>query len=257
MIFETHAHYEDAQFDADRDELFASMHANGISGVVNVGSTIETSKVSIALAEKYDFVYAAVGVHPSEFECLDEQSLEWLKAQAGHPKVKAIGEIGLDYYWVKEEADREKQRDWFRRQLQVAADTSLPVIIHSRDAAADTLAIMKEAHEKQITGVIHCFSYSAEVAEAFVKMGYFIGIGGVITFKNAKKVQEAVRRIPLEQIVVETDCPYMAPEPYRGKRNSSLYLPYIVQKIAEIKGMREEEVAEVTEKNAGRLYGIF
>ncbi len=254
MIFETHAHYEDKQFDKDRHELLASMASQGIGCIVNVGSSIETTKKSIELAETYDFIYAAAGVHPSEIACLSEANLLWLREQSAHPKVVAIGEIGLDYYWEKDESVRERQRDWFRWQLMLAKDAALPVIIHSRDAASDTLDIMKEAHDMQIPGVIHCFSYSAETAEAYVEMGYYIGIGGVVTFKNAKKLKETVARIPLERIVLETDCPYMAPEPYRGKRNSSLYLPYVVEKIAEIKGLDTQEVIAATWKNARQLY---
>ncbi len=254
MIFETHAHYEDKQFDADRDALLESMYENGISRIVNVGSTIETTKKSIELAEKYDFIYAAAGVHPSETECLNEESFAWLQLQVKHPKVKAVGEIGLDYYWDKEAAVRERQRYWFKRQLQLAKEASLPVIIHSRDAAEDTLAIMREAFQMQIPGVIHCFSYSPQTAEEYIKMGYYIGIGGVVTFKNAKKLKETVEKIPLDKILLETDCPYMAPEPYRGKRNSSVYLPYIAAAIAQIKGVTEQEVIRVTEQNALRMY---
>lgn len=256
MIFETHAHYEDEQFDQDRDELLESMQEHGISYIVNVGSSIETTKKSICLAEKYRFIYAAAGVHPSDISCLDEDSFAWLKEQAGHPKVAAIGEIGLDYYWDKEEDVQEKQRFWFRRQLELARDTGLPVIIHSRDASADTLAIMKEAHAAQIPGVIHCFSYSAETAMEYVRMGFYIGVGGVVTFKNARKLKEAVEKIPLDHILLETDCPYMAPEPYRGKRNSSLYLPYVAEKIAEIKGITVQEVIDVTEQNAHCMYRL-
>lgn len=254
MIFETHAHYEDKKFDADRAELLDSMQGLGIGPVVNVGSTIETTKQSIQLADMYDFVYAAVGIHPSEIEELDESKMDWLRQQAKHPKVVAIGEIGLDYYWEKDEAVREKQRYWFQKQLAVAKDVGLPVIIHSRDAAKDTMAIMKDAYADHIQGVIHCFSYSEEIAREYIQMGYFIGVGGVVTFKNAKKLKEVVNKIPLESILLETDCPYMAPEPYRGKRNSSVYLPFVVKEIARIKGITEQEVIEVTSRNAYRMY---
>lgn len=256
MIFETHAHYEDKQFDEDRDELLQSMQEHGIFRIVNVGSSLETTKKSIQLAEQYDFVYAAAGVHPSDISDLNDDTLGWLYTQARHPKVSAIGEIGLDYYWDKEEDVQAGQRRWFREQLKIAKDAGLPVIIHSRDAAKDTLAIMKEAHAAQIPGVIHCFSYSAEIAKEYIKMGYYIGIGGVVTFKNAKKLKEVTAQIPLEQILLETDCPYMAPEPYRGKRNSSLYLPYIAAEIAKIKGVTQQEVIDVTEQNAVQIYRI-
>lgn len=254
MIFETHAHYEDKKFDTDRAQLLNSMPELGIGPVVNVGSTIETTKRSIQLAESYEFVYAAAGVHPSEIGELDVSSMDWLKRQAAHPKVVAIGEIGLDYYWEKDEEVRKQQRHWFKEQLAVAKETGLPVIIHSRDAAKDTLSIMKDAFTDQIQGVIHCFSYSEEIALEYVRMGYFIGVGGVVTFKNAKKLKETVRKIPLESILLETDCPYMAPEPYRGKRNSSAYLPLVVKEIARIKDIPEQEVIETTSRNAYRMY---
>lgn len=254
MIFETHAHYEDKKFDPDRAELLRTMPCLGISPVVNVGSTIETTKQSIQLADDYSFIYAAAGIHPSEISELDENSMEWLKQQAKHPKVAAIGEIGLDYYWEKDEEVREKQRYWFKKQLAVSKDTELPVIIHSRDAAKDTMEIMKDAYEAGIKGVIHCFSYSEEIAQEYVGMGYFIGVGGVVTFKNAKKLKEVVSVIPLEWILLETDCPYMAPEPYRGKRNSSAYLPFVVKEIARIKDVTEQEVIETTRENAYHMY---
>lgn len=256
MIFETHAHYEDSRFDEDRHSLLASMQEHGIGRIVNVGSTIEASIKSIGLAEQYDFIYAAVGVHPSEIACLDDAGTALLSQQAKHEKVVAIGEIGLDYYWEKEEAVREKQRYWFRRQLALAKDAGLPVIIHSRDAAEDTLAIMKEAYAMHIPGIIHCFSYAPEMAQEYVKMGYYIGIGGVVTFKNAKKLKEVVREIPLSCLLLETDCPYMAPEPYRGKRNSSQYLPYVAEMIAQIKGCTPQEVIAVTGQNACHIYKI-
>lgn len=182
--------------------------------------------------------------------------MEWLYEQTKEPRVVAVGEIGLDYYWEKEEAVQKQQRYWFEKQLLLAKESGLPVIIHSRDAAQDTLELMKQAHEMHIPGVIHCFSYSAQIAQEYVRMGYYIGIGGVVTFKNAKKLKEAVASIPLEQIVLETDCPYMAPEPYRGKRNSSLYLPYVVKQVAQLKGVSEQEVVQATNRNARRLYRI-
>ncbi|MDE6889120.1 MAG: TatD family hydrolase [Eubacterium sp.] len=256
MIFETHAHYEDERFDEDRDELLSSMHEHGIGTIVNVGASLDSVKKSISLASQYDFIYAAVGVHPSDISCMDEAAYSWLQEQVKHPKVVAVGEIGLDYYWDKEESIQKQQRSWFRKQLELAEETGLPVIIHSRDAAEDTLAMIKEAYAKHITGVIHCFSYSAQLAEEYVRMGFYIGVGGVVTFKNAKKLKEVVARIPLERILLETDCPYMAPEPYRGKRNSSLYLPYVVQKIAEIKGVSEQEVADITQQNAKSMYRL-
>lgn len=254
MIFETHAHYDDSRFEEDRDVVLGQMLAAGIGQIVNVGASIESTRTTLELADKYDFVYAAVGVHPSEIEDLNEETFDWLKNQTTGEKVVAVGEIGLDYYWDKERSVQKNQRYWFGRQLELAREANLPVIIHSRDAGADTLQVMKEHHAEEIPGVIHCYSYSKELALEFIKMGYYIGIGGVVTFKNARKLVETVEAIPMDRILLETDCPYMAPEPFRGKRNSSLYLPYVVEKIANLKGISKEEVEKITEKNARRLF---
>ena len=254
MIFETHAHYDDEQFDSGREALLASLPDCGIKRVVNVGASIASTRNSVELAEKYDFIYAAVGVHPSEIAELNEERFAWLRELTKLKKVVAVGEIGLDYYWDKEPAVQEQQRYWFKRQMELAKETGLPIIVHSRDAAADTLQVMKEAHAEEIPGVIHCYSYSPEMAQEFMKMGYYIGVGGVVTFKNAKKLKETVEQIPLERILLETDYPYMAPEPDRGKRNESRYIPYIVEKIAELKQVTVEEVEEITWQNAMNLY---
>ena len=255
MIFDSHAHYDDKQFGEDRHELLSSMGKNNITKIVNVGASIDGCRRALALAEEWDFIHAALGVHPSDIDDLNEESFSWLRQNLKHPKVVAVGEIGLDYYWEKEPEAQEKQRYWFCRQLELAREANLPVIIHSREAAADTMDIMKE-HAQGIPGVIHCYSYSKELARDYVKMGYYIGVGGVVTFKNAKKLKETVEEISLEHIVIETDCPYLAPEPYRGKRNSSLYLPYIIEEIARLKGISPEEVEEVTFRNALNLYGL-
>lgn len=256
MIFETHAHYDDEAFDHDRDLLLQNLLSGEICRIINVGASIGSTKASIALAETYENIYAAAGVHPSEIDELNEESFAWLKEQTAHPNVIAVGEVGLDYYWEKDTEVRKKQRDWFARQMELARESGLPVIIHSRDAAEDTLDIMRQAHASQIPGVIHCFSYSPEIAMEYVRMGYYIGVGGVVTFKNAKKLKETVATVPLERILLETDCPYMAPEPYRGKRNSSLYLPYVVSAVAEIKGITEQEVIKTTFRNACEMYRI-
>lgn len=254
MIFETHAHYDDDRFDEDRDKILKSLPEAGIGIVVNSGASVESTRDTIELAKKYAHVYAAVGIHPSEIAELDEDFFDWMKAQTAWEKTVAIGEIGLDYYWDKEPEVQERQRYWFGRQIELARETGLPIIVHSRDAAADTMQVMKEHQAQEIPGVIHCYSYSKEMAQEFIKMGYYIGVGGVVTFKNAKKLIETVETIPLESILLETDCPYMAPEPYRGKRNSSLYLPYVVERIAQIKGITPEEVERVTELNARKLF---
>lgn len=254
MIFETHAHYDDEQFDFDREELLLSMKEHGIDKIINIGCNKKTCEATLALMESYDFIYGAFGVHPSDISELDEHFFEWIKKQLENPKAVAVGEIGLDYYWDKEEEVQNTQRNWFKRQLRLAKEMQLPVVIHSREAAADTLEIMKEEHTKESRGVIHCFSYSKEIAAEYAKLGYYIGIGGVSTFKNAKKLKEVIKEIPIEKILLETDCPYMAPEPYRGKRNSSLYLPYVVEQIANLKGIATEEIEEITYQNATQLF---
>jgi len=254
MIYETHAHYDDEKFDNDRDLLISELLSGIISGIINVSSSIDSVKTSIALAEKYDRVYAAAGVHPSDIDGLNEESFAWLKCQCSHPKVVAVGEIGLDYYWEKDEDVRKNQREWFMRQIKLAEEVNLPVIIHSRDAAEHTMEMMKEACARHVPGVIHCYSYSLEAAKEFIKMGYYIGVGGVVTFKNAKKLKETVAGIPLEKILLETDAPYMAPEPYRGTRNHSGNLPYVADAIARLKGVTREEVEMVTERNARELF---
>ena len=192
MIFETHAHYDDEVFNEDREQLLAGLPEKGIGRVINVGASIETTRTTLALAEAYDYIYAAVGVHPSDIDGLNEETYSWLKAQTAHPKTVAVGEIGLDYYWDNE--PREVQKKWFIRQLELARELDLPVLIHSREAAADTMEIMKE-HAKGLSGVIHCYSYSKEMAQEYIKMGFYIGVGGVVTFKNAKKLKEVVENI--------------------------------------------------------------
>lgn len=254
MIFETHAHYDDGRFDKDRDALIQSLPEAGIGVVINSAASVESNRDTVALAEQYAHVYAAVGVHPSGIAEMDEDVLNWMKEKTAWEKTVAIGEIGLDYYWEKEPEVQERQRYWFGRQMELARETGLPIIVHSRDAAADTMQVMKEHHAEEIPGVIHCYSYSKEMAMEFIKMGYYIGVGGVVTFDNAKKLKEVVEAIPLERILLETDCPYLTPVPYRGKRNSSLYLPYVVEKIAEIRGISTDEVERVTEANARALF---
>ena len=241
-------------FGGDREELLSGLAAGGIGTVVNVGADMESTKTTIALTEKYPFIYGAAGVHPSSTAELDEEKFAELRVLAQSGKIVAIGEIGLDYYW--EEPDHETQKKWFHRQLNLARELKLPVIIHSRDAAKDTLDIMKEEHSGEIGGVIHCFSYGKEMAAEYLKMGFYLGIGGVLTFKNAKKLLEVAEMAPLDRLVLETDCPYLAPVPNRGKRNSSLNLPYVAEKLAEIKKCTPEEIVRATEENARRLYRL-
>lgn len=254
MIFDTHAHYDDEAFDDDREELLSHMREKGIEYIVNVGSDIESIRKTLELTEQYPFVYGAAGVHPSETAELTSKDMEWIRETAGREKIVAIGEIGLDYYWP--EPDREVQKKWFKEQLKLAEETGLPVIIHSRDAAADTLEILKEWDAHKTKGVIHCFSYTWETAREYLDMDYYFGIGGVLTFKNAKKLKEAVMHIPMEKILLETDCPYLAPEPYRGKRNQSEYIFYVAEQLAELKKISREEVLEITRNNAKKFYEI-
>ena len=252
MIFESHAHYDDEAFDQDREEILRECRDQGIEAIVNVSASLSSVKSTLALAKQYPFLYAAVGIHPDETGELNEESFAWLREQCRQPKVVAVGEIGLDYYWDKER--HELQKYWFHRQMELAKELKLPVIIHSREAAADTLEAVQKAHSPKLRGVILCFSYTAELARAYLDMGYYIGIGGVVTFKNAKKLKEVVKMLPLERILLETDCPYLAPEPHRGKRNSSLNLPYIAEAIGRLKGVETEKVIRVTNENAKALY---
>lgn len=254
MIIDTHAHYDDEQFNEDRDDVLNRMKDAGVELIVDVGSTLKSWDHIINLINEYPFVYGAIGLHPDEVGDFDEEQFARMKVLLEHEKVVAVGEIGLDYYWDKEQHDLQKK--WFVKQLELAREKKLPVIIHSREAAADTMEIMQQ-YGVGLKGVIHCYSYSVEMAKEYVKMGYFIGIGGVVTFKNAKKLKEVVKEIPLESLVLETDCPYLAPVPFRGKRNSSEYLNYVVEEIAEIKQISVEEVIQQTEKNARRLYDLI
>ena len=254
MIFESHAHYDDEAFDEDRDALLRSFAENGIDKVINIGASLESCRRTLALVEKYSFFYGAIGVHPSETGELTETDLLWLKERCALEKVVAVGEIGLDYYWKEPEPSVQKR--WFEKQLEMAKEVKLPVVIHSRDAARDTLDIMKSSHAETTGGVVHCFSYTKEIAREYLEMGYYFGIGGVVTFANARKLKEAVSYIPLDRILLETDSPYLAPEPNRGKRNSSLYLPYIAKEIAALKELDYEEVLAVTHENAEKLFRL-
>lgn len=258
-IFDTHAHYDDEWFDEDREELLAGFHAQGIEKVVDVGAGIRSTALAISLAERYPWIYAAAGVHPTQTEELNEENFKWLAEQLHHPRVVAVGEIGLDYHW---ETPRDIQKIWFERQLALAVEQNMPVIIHSREAAADTLEMIQRAYRdakaagKELTGVIHCFSYEKEMAREYVRMGFWLGIGGVVTFQNARKTKEVVQDTPLDKIVLETDSPYLTPAPYRKKRNSSLYLPLVAQEIAELKGITPDEVVQATWRNAHQLYRL-
>nr|WP_302595846.1 TatD family hydrolase [uncultured Acetatifactor sp.] len=251
-IFDTHAHYDDKAFDEDREALLESLPSQGVARVVNIGASLASCRRTVELTEAYDYIYGAIGVHPSETGELDEEGFGQLREMCGAEKCVAIGEIGLDYYW--KEPEREIQKKWFLRQLHLAKRTGLPVVIHSRDAARDTVDILEAEKGGETGGVIHCYSYTKETARRFLDMGFFFGIGGVLTFQNARKLREAVEYIPLDRIVLETDSPYLAPVPYRGKRNSSLHLPYVIQALAQVKGISEEEARRAAWENSLKLY---
>lgn len=252
MIFDTHAHYDDEAFDEDREALLNRMQAGGIGRIVNIGANMRTSEMTVELTKQYDFIYGAVGVHPNDVGEMKEEDLQRLCQWAGLERIVAIGEIGLDYHY--DEPERAIQFQWFEAQMELARQVQLPIVVHSRDAAKDTVDLMKACHAEEIGGVVHCYSYTKELAREFLNMDYYFGVGGVLTFPNAKKLKEAVEYIPLEKIVLETDCPYLAPVPNRGKRNSSLNLPYVAEVLAEIKGQPVEEIEAVTFENGKRLY---
>lgn len=254
MIFDSHAHYDDRAFDEDRETLLAGMFSGSIETIINSGASIDSTKRTIELAEQYSQIYAAVGIHPEHTGELAEEHMQWLKGLLAHPKAVALGEIGLDYYW--DEPERDIQKKWFIRQLHLAKEVGKPVVVHSRDAAKDTLDIMRAEYGKDYPAYIHCFSYSKETAREFLDMGCMIGIGGVVTFKNARKVKETVEYLPMDRLLLETDCPYLAPTPHRGERNKSAYLKLVAEEIARIKGLTAAEVEEITCRNAHRFFGI-
>ncbi len=254
MIFETHAHYEDEAFDIDREELLGSLPEKGIGYVVDISSAVDTVDKVLALADRYPYIYGAVGIHPEMANELDEDRFAWLKERAMHPKNVAIGEIGLDYYW--DTSDPATQKKWFERQIELARELKLPLVIHSRDAANDTYQMLKDARAEEIGAIIHCFGYGVEQARQYLNMGFYLGIGGVVTFTNGRKLKEVVTYAPLEQLVLETDCPYLAPVPFRGKRNDSTHLTYVAKEIAQLKGIDYDTVVKVTAGNAKRFYRI-
>ena len=253
MIFESHAHYDDEAFDTDRDELLPRLRQQGIGYVMNISSDISSVSACIALAEKYPFVYAAAGIHPDDTGELNEDNFEWLKKQCGHKKVLAVGEIGLDYYW-EENPPREFQREVFHIQLALAEELGLPVIVHDREAHRDCLEAVR-AHPK-VTGVYHCYSGSLEDAKTLVKLGWMLSFTGVVTYKNARRSLEVIDWLPMDRIMIETDSPYLTPEPFRGKRNDSGKVYRVAETIAQVKGMDPEEVAEITLENGKRFFGI-
>lgn len=256
MIFDTHAHYDDRAYDEDRQEVLSGVFSSGVGALVNCGASLHSSVRSVELATEYDRIYAAVGVHPDDADTVDETLLEELDKLLCNKKVVAVGEIGLDYHWDK--APRFVQEQAFIMQWDLADRHGVPVVIHSRDAAEDTFRIISERYRAKgpLKADMHCYSYSREQALEYVKMGFMFGVGGVLTFKNARKLKEAVEAIPMERLMLETDCPYLAPEPMRGKRNDSSQLIRVAEVLADIKGMTTEEIIRITDSNARRFYGI-
>ncbi|MEA4965887.1 MAG: TatD family hydrolase [Oscillospiraceae bacterium] len=252
MYFDSHAHLNDRAFDGDREAVVTRMLERGVTEVMNVGCCLESSRACIALAERYPFVYAAVGSHPDHADLLDDSTLDQYRAMAAHEKVRAIGEIGLDYHY--EDVPRAVQQAAFRRQMALAGALRLPVIVHEREAHGDAMTILDEF--PGVTGVFHCYSGSWEMAKILLLRGWYLGFTGVLTFKNAKKAVEVAANAPLDRLLIETDCPYMAPEPHRGKRNDPSYLPLTAARLAELRGITPEEAGETTASNARRLFGI-
>ncbi|MDD6642914.1 MAG: TatD family hydrolase [Firmicutes bacterium] len=252
MYFDSHSHMDDRRFDGDREAIMEDLKNHGVGLLMNIGCDLESSERSVALAERYPFVYAAVGSHPDDADRVDGKLLDRYRSLAGHEKVRAIGEIGLDYHY--EDVPRAQQIIAFEQQLELAEALKLPVIVHEREAHGDAMEIVKRHPDAH--GVFHCFSGSKELALWLVERGWYIGFTGVVTFKNARRAVEAVQALPLERILIETDCPYMAPEPYRGRRNDSRYVPLVAAKIAELKGISPEEAGSITTENAKRLFAI-
>ncbi|GIN88406.1 hydrolase TatD [Heyndrickxia sporothermodurans] len=254
MLFDTHVHLNDTQYDQDLEGVISNAKEAGISNMVVVGFDRPTINKAMELVEKYDFLYASIGWHPVDAIDMTEQDLLWIEELTAHPKVVALGEMGLDYHWDK--SPKEIQKEVFRKQIKLAKKVKLPIIIHNREATQDIVDILKEEDAKEVGGIMHCFSGSTEIAKECIDMNFYISLGGPVTFKNAKKPKEVALEIPLSHLLIETDCPYLAPHPYRGKRNEPAFVKLVAQQIAEIKGVSLEEVADQTTKNAKRLFGI-
>ena len=254
MLFDSHAHYTDDRFSNDVDEVLSSMQKNNVAYILNACSSMDEIPYILELSQKYPFLYASCGVHPHDVKNMTQNDLQILKDCAKNERIKAIGEIGLDYYY--DNSPRDLQKHWFCEQIELAKEVNLPIIVHDRDAHQDTLDILKTHKANECGGVIHCYSASAEMAKDFLDLGFYIAFGGSVTFKNAKKTVEAAKCVPLERILIETDCPYLSPEPNRGKRNSSLYIHYVVEKLAEIKDISAYEIEKITCENAKKLFNI-
>lgn len=254
MLFDTHVHLNDQQYKEDLPEVITRAQEAGVSMMVVVGFDRPTIKRAMELAEQYDFIYACVGWHPVDAIDMTEEDLLWIEDLAAHPKVVALGEMGLDYHWDK--SPKEIQQEVFRKQIQLAKKVKLPIVIHNREATADVVEILKEEGAEEVGGIMHCFSGSPEVAKECIKMNFYISLGGPITFKNAKKPKEVAAEVPLDRLLIETDCPYLAPHPYRGKRNEPRFVRLVAEQIAEIKGLTFEEIANATTQNARKIFAI-
>lgn len=252
MLFDTHTHLDDARFDEGRNEVIQKIQDAGVTLAVNIGADLKSSKAAVALADQYDFIYASVGVHPEDVMSLTEGDMETLRSLAQHEKVVAVGEIGLDYHY--DDVPKDVQKQWFLRQIRLAQELELPYIVHDRDAHADVMEIIRESG--YFRGVMHCYSGSAEMAQELLKLGFYISFAGPVTFKNGKKAQEAAKTIPLERILIETDSPYLTPEPHRGERNDSSMVRFVAAKIAELRGITTAEAARITTENGKRFFNI-
>lgn len=251
-FIDSHAHLDDERFDQDREELIESLYENGIEAVLNPGADLSSSKAAVLLSDKYPFIYAAVGCHPHDSKFMNDDAMNIFRELAKNKKVIGIGEIGLDYYY--DNSDRDTQRTWFREQIRLAKELDLPYIVHDRDAHEDVFKIMKEEHYSGTRGILHCYSSSVEMAREFVKLGFYISIGGPVTFKKARTPKQVAKEIPLDKLLVETDCPYLTPEPFRGKRNEPKYVKYVAEEIAAIKEVSIDVIAEKTKENFRKLF---
>jgi TatD DNase family protein len=255
MLFDTHAHLNAEEYNDDLEEVISRAQEAGVANMVVVGFDRPTIERAIELVDQYDFLYASVGWHPVDAIDMTEEDLIWIESLSSHPKVVALGEMGLDYHWDK--SPKDIQKEVFRKQIRLARKVKLPIIIHNREATADILEILKEEKAEEVGGIMHCFSGSPEVARECVNMNFYISLGGPVTFKNAKKPKEVAAEVPLDKLLIETDCPYLTPHPFRGKRNEPGYVKLVAEQIAEIKGLSYEEVAEATTKNAKKFFGII
>ncbi len=253
-FIDSHAHLDDERFDADREELINSLYENRVETVLNPGADLNTSKSAVALADKYPFIYAAVGCHPHDSKYMNDDTMNIFRELAKDKKVIGIGEIGLDYYY--DNSDRETQKKWFREQIRLAKELDLPYIVHDRDDHEDVFRIMKEEHYSGTRGILHCYSSSVEMAKEFVRLGFYISLGGPVTFKKARTPKLVAKEVPIDRLLIETDCPYLTPEPFRGKRNEPKYVRYVAEEIARIREVDVNEIAEVTKLNFKRLFNL-